>query len=69
MPRNFLPTIDSESRAVTRYPAKNSAMVIFASSPGWNENGPILIQTRAPPMFVPMPGQHRQEQQDDRQRP
>ena len=56
IPRKVLPTIDSESRAVTRYPAKKIASAILASSPGWNEKGPIAIHTRAPEMVRPIPG-------------
>ena len=30
--------------------------MIFASSPGWNWNGPICTQRRAPLIVVPIPG-------------
>ena len=57
MPRNFVPTIDSESRLRTRYPAKNTASAIFAISPGWNvAMSPKPIHTRAPPRACPSPG-------------
>ncbi len=35
--------------------------MIFASSPGWNENGPMRIHTRAPPTFSPDAWEHREE--------
>ena len=57
MPRNFRPTIDSESRLRTRYPAKKTARAIFAISPGWKvATSPMPIQTRAPLTSRPMPG-------------
>ena len=34
MPRNRRPTIESVSRCETRYPAKNTASAILATSPG-----------------------------------
>ena len=39
---------DSISRLADRYAAKNSTMTIFASSPGWNESGPMESQMRLP---------------------
>ena len=39
---------ESISRLAARYPARNSTMAILASSPGWNENGPIDSQMRLP---------------------
>ncbi len=52
-----MPTIDSESRLRTRYPAKNTARAIFAISPGWNvAMSPKPIHTRAPLTSRPSPG-------------
>ena len=41
------------------------ASAILAISPGWKVSGPNPIQIREPLMVVPMPGQQRQQQQDE----
>lgn len=48
MPRNLRPVSASESRWMTRYPAKKTAIMIFTNSPGCSEKPKSLIQRFAP---------------------
>ena len=57
------------SRCRTRYPAKVTTSSSLAISPGWKLKDPTWIQIRAPLISVPMPGDQRQQEQQDRGQP